>query len=150
MGIRATGFAASGEIAGYFGRRDLERRRSGRRPARLAGPPSTADRREKVPASIAAMARIKASFGVDESTPVTNWSSLTLSVPPGTMGFPSNRLTLARHLPGSRWRALTKKCLYSTAWRCPAFSQRIWLVLESLPLSNVDLERQCLFEPISC
>jgi hypothetical protein len=32
---------------------------------------------------------------------------------------------LARHLPGSRWNALTRKCLYSTVWCCAPRSRHI-------------------------
>jgi hypothetical protein len=72
-------------------------------------------RRENAPESIAAMAFNSASFGVDESEPVTNSSTFTLSRPATMRGFPSERLTLARHLPGFCSNAFTINCLYSTA-----------------------------------
>jgi hypothetical protein len=72
-------------------------------------------RREKAPASIATRAFSKASFGVDESELVTNSSTFTLSRPAIMRGFPSERLTLARHLPGFCSKAFTINRLYSTA-----------------------------------
>jgi hypothetical protein len=61
------------------------------------------------------MAFSKASFGIDESELVKNSSTFTLPRPAKMRGFPSERLTLARHLPGFCSNAFTINCLYSTA-----------------------------------
>ena len=60
------------------------------------------------------MAFSKASFGIDESEMVTNSSTFILSRPATKRGFPSERLTLARHLLCFCSNALIN-CLYSTA-----------------------------------
>jgi len=76
---------------------------------------SLSEIREKTFASIAAMAiRIAASAAVT-SMQVMNLSiALRLWVLALNSAFPLARWTLARHFPGSRSKAFTTNCLYST------------------------------------
>jgi hypothetical protein len=76
--------------------------------------------REKDPASMAVIAMRSAAEAVSASKAVTNvFSFLRL---PDCKGFASGRLTLARHLPGARTKALTINALYSTPSSPPVFS----------------------------
>jgi hypothetical protein len=78
---------------------------------------------EKAPASIAAIAISIATCADFTSTPVTNLASVRRLVVI-IMAFPLARSTLARHFPGSRSKARTMNCLYSTAkdFRLPKIS----------------------------